>query len=192
MEDPNSSSTSSNEACNDYEVQPKVKRKKRKDDIQSLPKDYNKYYYYGPDNCHRKRYHFCGDCPYKTIKPSHLLSHIKNSHPSSKTALPPPEIKPPKPAKVSKKKRGLNPPPNRPRAGTVFRCSKCEYKTIRSNHMKWHEERHERQTGHLCPLCSYSLKQKLDIYLHIKKHHSGSERDRILSERKDVDHQVII
>jgi len=48
--------------------------------------------------------------------------------------------------------------------------------------MRWHEERHERKTGHLCPLCSYSLKQKLDIYLHLSKHHSGSERDRILSE----------
>jgi len=191
MEDSNSSSTSS-EDSDDYEALPKVKRKPSKSHIHNLPKDENKYYYYGPDNCLRKRYRFCGDCSYKTPKMERLLSHIKNSHPSSKTALPPPEIKPPKPAKIRIKKRGLKPPPDRLRAGTVLYCSKCEYRTIRSDHMRLHEERHERKTGHLCPLCSYSLKHKLDIYLHLKNHHSGSVRDRILSERKDVDHQVII
>ncbi len=123
MEDSNSSSTSS-EDSDDYEALPKVKRKPSKSHIHNLPKDENKYYYYGPDNCLRKRYRFCGDCSYKTPKMERLLSHIKYSHPSSKTALPPPEIKPPKPAKIRIKKRGLKPPPDRLRAGTVLYCSK--------------------------------------------------------------------
>lgn len=92
-----SSSLSPNEEDSDYVSRPKLNQKQRRTSVlPSLARDEANYYYYGPDNSLRKRYHFCGACAFKTTSIQHLSRHVKNTHPSSTSTVSP------KPAKVAK------------------------------------------------------------------------------------------
>jgi len=47
-----------------------------------------KYYYFGRNNSQRKKFHYCGDCPYRACHWKSLMNHTIKIHPTSTTALP--------------------------------------------------------------------------------------------------------
>ena len=153
--------------------------------IKSNTEKREKYYYYGRNNSLRKKYHYCGDCPYRAFHKKPLISHAKRLHPSSTTALPPPKIKPPK--KPKRKSRRLNNISNNKilidrHHIAKFGCSQCEFRTNFPHRMKRHKELHKKKSDHQCSLCSYSAKRKRDVYAHMKSFHkSNNNKVLILS-----------
>ncbi len=63
-----------------------------------------------------------------------------------------------------------------------FHCSLCEYHTDRLPNLRRHKACHETKSIFSCPICSsYSSKRQKDMLYHLKRHHSGKERDEAVS-----------
>jgi len=99
-----------------------------------------KYHYFGRNNSQRKKFHYCGDCPYRSCHWKPLKSHIKKLHPSSTTAIP---LSSKKALKKPKGKSGqlhnksnIIKTLNNRNCIAKLSCSKCEYRTNFPHRMK--------------------------------------------------------
>jgi len=121
-----------------------------------------KYYFFGRNNSIRKKFHYCGDCPYRAYHWKPLKSHIKKLHPSSSTDLPVSTLK------ALKKPKGKSGQQKTFTNKTILNgrhnfipklgCSRCKYRTNLPHRMKRHEQFHHKKSVH----CSAIRKE--DVY----------------------------
>jgi len=102
-----------------------------------------KYHYFGRNNSIRKKFHYCGDCPYRACHWKPLKSHIKKLHPSSTTAIPLSSIKALKKPKgksgqLHNKSNIIKTLNDRYRIAKLS-CSQCDYRTDIPHRMKRHQ-----------------------------------------------------
>jgi len=115
-----------------------------------------KYYFFGRNNSQRKKFHYCGDCPYRACHRKPLMSHIKKLHPSSSTALPVSTLKALKKPKGKygqqnnfSNKKILN--------GRHNSIPKLDRTSV-PQRMKRHEQLHHKKSVH------HSTKRQRDVY----------------------------
>jgi len=132
-----------------------------------------KYYYFGRNNSQRKKFHYCGDCPYRACHWKSLMNHTIKIHPTSTTALP---VSSMKALKIPKGKCGqLNNKSitiktlNNRRCSAKLSCSQCDYQANFPHRMKRHQVLHQRKSDLDCSIRSYSAKRKRDDYSPIEK-----------------------
>ncbi len=105
----------------------------------------------------RRRYQFCGDCDYKNAFRCALVAHVNTTHPSSKTALPPPMKKVRVPKSIQ------------------LHCShRCDYQTTSKIQMEEHENYHTKKSTYECIFCTYSVKTAQFLQFHLKRDHPES------------------
>jgi len=105
----------------------------------------------------RRRYQFCGDCDYKNAFRCALVAHVNTTHPSSKTALPPPMKKVRVPKSIQ------------------LHCShRCDYQTTSKIQMEEHENYHTKKSIYECIFCTYSVKTAQFLQFHLKRDHPES------------------
>jgi len=121
-----------------------------------------KYYYFGRNNSQRKKFHYCGDCPYRACHWKPLMNHTRKIHPSFATSLPVSTLKAlkkPK-GKSSQQKTLFNKTILNGRNNIIPKldCSRCKYRTNSPLKMKRHKQLHHKKSVH------YSSMRKRDVY----------------------------
>ena len=58
-----------------------------------------------------------------------------------------------------------------PPVATTFKCSDCEYSTLRWAKMKLHRLRHEQNEEYKCDRCNFSARSKSRVTVHSNKYH---------------------
>ncbi len=146
---------------------PNLKRSTAKEGtvVTHITKKHEGRYYF--DSGQYRRYQFCGDCDFKSVRRSVLALHVKKQHPSPSSSLDPPLEK------------------ENSRPSILLHCShQCKYQTPSRINLKRHETRHKRKSSFQCQFCSYSVKTARILSFHLKHDHPGNQAAQIPSVRE--------
>lgn len=116
----------------------------------------------------RKKFEYknCGDCDFKTIHRSRLVTHIKMLHPKSTTALPP----------LLRKARPDS-----------YSCSYCSLQFKSLFGFEHHERLHLKKSYHQCTFCSFSVSTLKHLKSHVKRAHLQLHKDTSDANHISVD-----
>jgi len=125
--------------------------------------------WYYPINGPRRRFVYCRDCLFKSLKYKELVNHVFRHHPNSSTALPPPRgtlrsVQIHQKSSVASKTEKTE--------ILSLACAHCSFRTADDRSFVIHESLHRNEAASLkCNRCSYSVSNLQNLTYHLKYHH---------------------
>lgn len=110
-------------------------------------------WYYPPGGSGRLLYKYCSSCSFKSPNRFLLMRHVQAKHPSLSDAS------------------------NNVETEWIWlHCDDCEYKTQSKKSLRFHLERHEKESAHKCSHCNYSVSAGNALSRHMRRDHPSIKR----------------